>query len=281
MEISNGVMVVTGGASGIGRALAKAFAAEGARCVVVADRDEAGARAVAAEIGGRGVGLDVANESEIRQMVATTEAEVGAIDIIMSNAGYVTWGGLETPDEDINHMWEVHVMSHIYAARAVLPAMIERGRGYIMSTASAAGLLTQIGSLAYSITKHAAVSLAEWIAITHGHQGIGVSVLCPQAVDTNIRTNSPQADTMPSQGVASGDGVLAPEHVAAECLAAIREQRFWVLPHPEVAEYVRRKATDIDRWLYGMRRWQSRLFEGTDMPADWLSAQPEKARREV
>jgi len=273
MEISNGVMVVTGGASGIGRALAKAFAAAGARHVVVADRDEAGAQAVAAEIGGQGVGLDVASEREIRQIVASTEAEVGPIDLFMSNAGYVTWGGLETSNEDINRMWEVHVMSHIYAARAVLPSMIERGRGYIMSTASAAGLLTQIGSLAYSMTKHAAVSLAEWIAITHGHQGIGVSVLCPQAVDTNIGANSPQAGAMPAPSVAAGDGVLTAGHVAAECLAAIREGRFWVRPHPEVAEYARRKASDIDRWLYGMRRFQTRLFEGADMPADWLTAE--------
>ena len=272
MEVSNGVMVVTGGASGIGRALANAFHAEGARHVVVADRDEAGAKAVAEEIGGTGVGLDVANEDEIRHLVATVEAEVGAIDLFMSNAGYVTWGGLETSNEDINRMWEVHVMSHIYAARAVLPSMIERGRGYIFSTASAAGLLTQLGSLAYSITKHAAVSLAEWIAITYGHQGIGVSVLCPQAVDTNIGANSPQAGTMPAPGVASVDGVLAPDHVALECLEAIREERFLVLPHAEVAEYVRRKATDIDRWLYGMRRFQTRLFEGAALPADWLTA---------
>ncbi len=279
MEISNGVVVVTGGASGIGRALARAFAVAGARHVVVADRDEAGARAVAAEIGGRGVGMDVASESQIRQIVVSTDAEAGPVDIMVSNAGYVTWGGLETSNHDINRMWEVHVMSHIYAARAVLPSMIERGCGYIMSTASAAGLLTQIGSLAYSITKHAAVSLAEWIAITHGQQGIGVSVLCPQAVDTNIGANSPQAGTMPAPSVAAGDGVLTSEHVAAECLAAIREERFWVLPHPEVGEYVRRKAADIDRWLYGMQRFQARLFEGADMPADWLTANSPKAVR--
>ena len=272
MEVRDGVMVVTGGASGIGRALARAFVAEGARHVVVADRDAAGAKAVAEEIGGTGVGLDVASEDEIRRLVTNVEAEVGAIDLFMSNAGYVTWGGLETPNEDINRMWEVHVMSHIYAARAVLPSMIERGRGYIMSTASAAGLLTQLGSLAYSVTKHAAVSLAEWIAITHGHQGIGVSVLCPQAVDTNIGANSPQSGDLPALGVASADGVLTAEHVAEKCIEAMREERFLVLPHAEVAEYVRRKATDVDRWLYGMRRFQTRLFEGTALPADWLTA---------
>ncbi len=272
MEIQDGVMVVTGAASGIGRALAKAFHAEGARHVVVADRDAAGALAVAKEIGGTSVGLDVANEEEVQTLVESTAANIGPIDVFMSNAGYVTWGGLETSNEDINQMWQVHVMSHIYAARAVLPSMIERGRGYIMSTASAAGLLTQVGSLAYSLTKHAAVSLAEWIAITHGHQGIGVSVLCPQAVETNIMRNSPSPEVDQAPGVASGDGVLSPEFVAEACLESIREERFWVLPHPEVAEYVRRKATDIDRWLYGMRRFQAQNFEGRELPADWLIA---------
>lgn len=272
VEVNNGIMVVTGGASGIGRALAKAFHNQGARHVVVADRDEAGAKAVADEIGGTGVGIDVANEEAVCHLVETIASEHGPIDLFMSNAGYVTWGGLETSNEDIERMWQVHVMSHIYAARAVLPAMIERGRGYIMSTASAAGLLTQLGSLAYSVTKHAAVSLAEWISITHGHQGIGVSVLCPQAVDTSIGANSPRRGMMPAPGVASGDGVLSAEYVAEACLQAVREERFWVLPHPEVAEYVRRKATDVDRWLYGMRRFQSRLFEGSDLPAGWLTA---------
>lgn len=276
MEIRDGVMVVTGGASGIGRALARAFHAEGAAHVVVADRDEAGALAVAKQIGGTGVGVDVASEEALRNMVESTRAHIGPIDLFMSNAGYVTWGGLETSNEDINQMWQVHVMSHIYAARAVLPSMIERGRGYIMSTASAAGLLTQIGSLAYSLTKHAAVSLAEWIAITHGHQGIGVSVLCPQAVETSIIRNSPSPDVDQSPGVASGDGVLSPEYVAKACLESIREERFWVLPHPEVAEYARRKATDIDRWLCGMRRFQARNFEGRELPADWFTEMPRK-----
>ena len=275
MEVRDGIMVVTGGASGIGRALAQAFHAEGARHVVVADRDEAGAKAVAKEIDGTGVGIDVASEEEVRHLVESTSANIGPIDLFMSNAGYVTWGGLEAPNEEINRMWEVHVMSHIYAARAVLPSMIARGRGYIMSTASAAGLLTQVGSLAYSLTKHAAVSLAEWISITHGHQGIGVSVLCPQAVETNIAQNSPSPLTNQAVGIAAGDGVLSPEYVAQACLESIREERFWVLPHPEVAEYVRRKATDIDRWLYGMRRFQARNFEGQALPADWFTASSE------
>ncbi len=272
MDVANRIMVVTGGASGIGRALAQAFAREGARHVVVADRDEAGAKKVAEQIGGTGVGLDVADEGAIHDLVALTTANIGPIDLFMSNAGYVTIGGLEVPNDELNDMWDVHVMAHVYAARAVLPQMIERGSGYIMSTASAAGLLTQLGSLAYSLTKHAAVALAEWLAITHAHQGIRVSVLCPQAVQTNIGANSPSSSRhgQGTVGVASGDGVLTSEQAADACIEAIREERFWVLPHPEVAEYVRRKGTDIDRWLHGMRRFQGRLYEGRQLPGDWF-----------
>ena len=271
MDIANRIMVVTGGASGIGKALAEALHREGARHVVVADRNEAGAKAVAEAIGGTGIGLDVADEGAVRDLVEAVTSNIGPIDLFMSNAGYVTMGGLEVPNEEINDMWDVHVMSHVYAARAVLPSMIERGEGYIMSTASAAGLLTQLGSLAYSLTKHAAVALAEWIAITHGHQGIRVSVHCPQAVRTNIGANSPTAGRFgEAVGVASGDGVLTAEQAADVCIEAIREERFWVLPHPEVAEYVRRKATDVDRWLHGMRRFQGRLYEGKQLPGDWF-----------
>ena len=209
----------------------------------------------------------------MRDLVAATQSSIGPIDLFMSNAGFVTMGGLEVPNKEINDQWEVHVMSHVYAARAVLPSMIERGEGYIMSTASAAGLLTQIGSLAYSLTKHAAVALAEWIAITHHHQGIRVSVHCPQAVKTNIGANSPDRNRRRglSVGVASGDGVLTAEQAADACIDAVREERFWVLPHPEVAEYVRRKGSDIDRWLHGMRRFQGRLYEGQPLPGDWFA----------
>ncbi len=169
-------------------------------------------------------------------------------------------------------MWEVHVLAHVYAARAVVPRMIEQGGGYLLNTASAAGLLTQIGSMSYAVTKHAAVALAEWIAVTHGRQGIRVSVLCPQAVATNIGENSPTRDRLVGgPGVASGDGVLQPSDVADVVMEALAEERFWVLPHPEVAEYVRRKATDVDRWLEGMRRFQDRLFAGKEQPGDWLS----------
>ncbi len=276
MDIRGGVVVVTGGASGIGCALVRALHDAGARHLVVADLDAAGAEAVAAQVGGTGVAMDVARESEIQALVESVSRDIGPIDLFMSNAGYATWGGLETPNQTLDHMWQVHVMAHIYAARAVLPGMIERGRGYIMSTASAAGLLTQVGSLAYSVTKHAAVALAEWIAITHGHQGIAVSVLCPQAVDTRIIQNSPDAELNPSADVASGDGVLSAEYVAEVCLEAIRDERFWVLPHTEVTEYVRRKAGDIERWIYGMRRFQERTFEGEPLPAEWLTDDPRR-----
>ena len=272
MELRDKIAVVTGGASGIGEGLAERFTREGAQHVVVADREEAGAKAVAARIGGTGVGLDVSDEAAIRELVETTEREHGPIDLFVSNAGYATIGGLESKNEEIQRMWEVHVMAHVYAARAVVPRMIEQGGGYLLNTASAAGLLSQIGSLAYAVTKHAAVSLAEWIAITHGRQGIKVSVLCPQAVATNIGENSPDKDRLTGgPGVASGDGVLQPSDVADVVMEAIAEERFWVLPHPEVAEYARRKAGDVDRWLEGMRRFQDRLFAGSESPASWLT----------
>ncbi len=271
MELRDRIVVVTGGASGIGKGLAERFHAEGASHVVVADRDEGGAKAVAAAVGGTGFGIDVSDEAALRELVAATEREHGRIDLFVSNAGFVTMGGLETPNEDLQRMWEVHVLAHLYAARAVLPGMIERGEGYLLSTASAAGLLAQIGSLAYSVTKHSAVALAEWIAITHGHQGIRVSVLCPQAVETNIAANSPSRGELEGgPGVAARDGVLQPADVADVVMEALREERFWVLPHPEVAEYARRKAGDVDRWLTGMQRWQERLFTGKAQPGEWL-----------
>jgi NAD(P)-dependent dehydrogenase (short-subunit alcohol dehydrogenase family) len=228
---------------------------------------------VAADIGGTAEVVDVGDEAAIQALVTRTEAANGPIDVFCSNAGFVTVGGLEEPDEIIEKMWDVHVKSHIYAARAVLPAMIAQGEGHLLNTASAAGLLTQIGSLAYSVTKHAAVALAEWLAITHRHQGIGVSVLCPQAVRTNIVANSPSAgpgDEIGS-GPASADGVLEADDVARMCLEAMADGRFWVLPHPEVGEYVKRKADDVDRWLDGMRRFQDRLHPDGPLPGDAIA----------
>jgi NAD(P)-dependent dehydrogenase (short-subunit alcohol dehydrogenase family) len=279
MELQDRVVVITGGGSGIGEALAVAAKAEGARHVVVADLDGAQAARVAALVGGTGVAIDVRDESAIQRLVADTEDAHGPIDLFVSNAGYVTAAGLEDPNESIQRMWEVHCMAHIYAARAVLPSMIARGEGYLLNTASAAGLLTQIGSMSYSVTKAAAVSLAEWLAVTHHHQGIRVSVLCPQAVRTNIVRNSPDfggtgalaADGELDGGVAGGDGVLEPSDVAAICIEAIRDERFLVLPHAEVATYVQRKATDRDRWLAGMRRFQTALHPDGNLPGDAIA----------
>ena len=280
MELRDRVVVITGGGSGIGEALARAARAAGARHVVVADLDSGGAARVAAEIGGSSVTIDVSDEAAIQQLVESTEAAHGPIDLFVSNAGYVTSAGLEDPNASIQRMWEVHCMAHIYAARAVLPSMIARGEGYLLNTASAAGLLTQIGSMSYSITKAAAVSLAEWLSVSHHHQGIRVSVLCPQAVRTNIVQNSPDFAVRGARldsegrlegGVAGGDGVLDPADVAALCLEAIGEERFLVLPHPEVATYVQRKATDRDRWLAGMRRFQSALHPDGNLPGDAIA----------
>lgn len=275
MDITNRVVVVTGGGSGIGEGLAVAAQAAGAAHVVVADLNGAEANRVASAIGGTGAEIDVRDEAAIIDLVTRTEAAHGPIGLFASNAGYVTIGGVEDTNERIQAMWEVHVMSHVYAARAVLPQMIANGGGYLLNTASAAGLLTQIGSMAYSVTKGAAVSLAEYLAVSHHHQGIRVSVLCPQAVETNILANSPdmelRAELDLDGGVASGDGVVTSDQVAALCLEAIGEERFWVLPHEEVAEYVRRKATDVDRWLGGMRRFQGVLYGDGPLPGDVIA----------
>lgn len=277
MELEQRVAVVTGGGSGIGEALVHALAGAGAAHVVVADLDGDAARRVADAAGGTGAEVDVRDEAAIVALVHATEQAHGPIGLFASNAGFVTTAGLEDSNERIQAMWEVHVMAHIYAARAVLPQMIANGGGYLLNTASAAGLLTQIGSMSYSITKSAAVSLAEWLAITHHHQGIGVSVLCPQAVRTNIVANSPDRlagatdEDDWSSGVASADGVLEPGDVAAACLDAVRNDRFHVLPHAEVAEYTKRKAADIDRWLTGMRRFQSALYPDGPLPGDAIA----------
>lgn len=272
MELKGKIVVITGGASGIGLGLAERFHSEGAAHIVVADRDEAGALAAAEKVEGTGVAVDVADEAAVVELVRQTEAEHGPIDLFVSNAGYLTTGGLEIEDSEILDMFGVHVMAHVYAARAVLPSMISRGGGYLLNTASAAGLLAQVGSLSYTVTKHAAVALSEWIAITHGYQGIKVSVLCPQAVSTNIAANSPSKDKAGGSGlgVASGDGVLTTEELADTVVEALAEERFHVLPHPEVQKYIERKAADVDRWIGGMQRMQARLYTDGPQPGEWL-----------
>jgi NAD(P)-dependent dehydrogenase (short-subunit alcohol dehydrogenase family) len=254
MNLRDSVVVVTGGGSGIGRALCRRFAAEGARGVVVADRDEAGARELAAEIGGLAVTTDVGVEADLVRLVASAEAAIGPIDLFCSNAGIAVSGGVQVPDDDWRRIWDVNLMAHVYAARAVLPGMVARGRGYLLQTASAAGLLTQIGSAPYAVTKHAAVALAEWLAITYGGAGIKVSCLCPLGVRTEMLRQAPGG-----VGDMLRETAVEPDAVAEAVVAGLAEERFLILPHPEVAEYVRRKADDPDRWLRGMQRLQQRL----------------------
>jgi len=255
MKLQDKHAVVTGGASGIGRELCRRFVREGARAVVVADLDGAGAEAVAAEIGGLGRQVDVAVEADVRSLVQLAERENGPIDLFCSNAGIGFPGGVEVSNAEWQRIWDVNVMAHIYAARAVLPSMLERGEGYLLNTASAAGLLTQIGSAPYAVTKHASVALAEWLSITHGDQGIKVSVLCPQAVRTAMTAESPNG------GVAGVDGMIEPEEVADVVIEALAQEQFLILPHPTVQTYMQRKAGDYERWLNGMRRLQARFLE--------------------
>jgi NAD(P)-dependent dehydrogenase (short-subunit alcohol dehydrogenase family) len=271
MELAGRITVVTGAASGIGRAGAVRFAAEGAS-VAVADRDRAGLSETLHRItaaGGRAIAIptDVSAEAQINSLIARTERELGPIDLFWSNAGIGTAGGVEAPNDDWQRIWEINLMAHVYAARLLVPRMIERGGGYLVSTASAAGLLSNIGTAPYTVTKHAAVALAEWLSITHGDQGIKVSCLCPQGVDTPmVRGGLAQAgdDGGPSAVstvLASGE-LLPPERVAEAVVEGIRSERFLILPHPEVLTFWQRKTADVDRWLGGMRRLQARVAGG-------------------
>ncbi len=251
MELKDKVAVVTGGATGIGRALCQRFAREGAR-VVVADMDEPGAMEVAQSIQGLAVTTDVSREADVTRLVAQATEQFGRVDLFCSNAGIALDGGPEASDAGWERIWKVNVMAHIYAARAVLPQMLERGDGYLLQTASAAGLLTQVGSAPYSVTKHAAVAFAEWLAITYGDQGIKVSCLCPQGVRTNMLERA-------RGGAFLRDGALDPDRVAGIVVAGLREECFLILPHPEVLEYFRRKSDDYDRWIRGMRRLNEKV----------------------
>ncbi len=252
MQLQDKVAVVTGGANGIGAALCRRFAAEGARGVVVADRDAAGAKQVADEIGGLAVAGDVGREADVRRLVDAAVEKFGPIDLFCSNAGIATGGSVDAPDSEWQKIWDVNVMAHIYAARAVLPSMVERSAGYLLQTASAAGLLTSIGSAPYAVTKHAAVALAEWLAITYGPLGIKVSCLCPQGVLTNMLM---RPDAGPATEALRPEAITT-EQVADAVIAGLASEKFLILPHPIVAKYMSHKASDYDRWLNGMRRLQ-------------------------
>jgi NAD(P)-dependent dehydrogenase (short-subunit alcohol dehydrogenase family) len=260
MQVSGKVVVVTGGANGIGRALCEAFHRAGAAKVVVADKESAGARAVAGLIGGAAFKCDVAQEKDVLHVIEATERMFGPIALFCSNAGI--GGGFDPcsenaggdSDEPFARSFAIHVMAHVYAARHLVPRFKARGGGYFLNTISAAGLLSQVGSPAYSTTKHAAVGFAENLAISHKAHGIKVSILCPQGVDTNMLRSIPK-------GPQSGDGDLSPEQVAQDALTGIEQETFLILPHPQVLGYMRKKTENYDRWISGMAKIQARMRE--------------------
>jgi NAD(P)-dependent dehydrogenase (short-subunit alcohol dehydrogenase family) len=254
VQITGKIVVVTGGGNGIGRALCRRFAVECAKTVVVVDLDGTAAERVAGEIAGWAIAADVSREDDVKRVVAQVIERHGAIDLFCSNAGIAVDGDEHTPTVEWQRCWELNVLAHVFGARAVLPAMLERGAGYLLQTVSAAGLLTHPTSATYAATKHASLAFAEWLSMTYGDRGIIVSALCPQGVRTD----------MLQRASAGGrtflvDSAVAPEQVADDVVKGIAEERFLILPHPEVADYFRRKASDYDRWLRGMRRLRSTL----------------------
>ena len=258
MQIKDKVVVVTGAASGIGKSLCERFAKEGAKAVVVTDINSEGVDATVRDINEQtkvlGITCDVADENEVEELVKKSLSAFGHIDLFCSNAGIFTPGGEDLSTDKWQTIWDINVMSHVFAARAVLPGMLERGEGYLLNTSSAAGLLNQVGSAPYAATKHAAIGFAEWLSITYGNKGIKVSALCPQAVRTAMTAGG-------DGGVAGLDGMLEPDQLADTVIETLAEERFLVLPHPEVLTYMRRKTDDYDRWLGGMRRLQDRFEE--------------------
>ena len=265
MELEGVVAVVTGAASGIGRALARALALDAGAVVVAADIDGTGAEAVAAEIAERAVAgaaachaaeLDVTDEAAVVALIERVEESLGPIELWCGNAGISRMGGVERPSEEWNHVWDVNLMAHVIASRHLVPRWVKRGSGHLLITASAAGLLTGLGTASYAVTKHAAVALAEWLAITHGDDGLRVSCLCPQGV----RTPMTESDWLLGVAQVEALGLMEPEEVAAKTLEALRQDHFLILPHPEVATYEQRRAGDRQRWLRGMRRMQRGLL---------------------
>ena len=261
MDVAGKVVVVTGGANGIGKALCERFAAEDARVVAVAVLELENAQTVADAIDGVAFGVNVRDESQIQAMVAQLEADYGRIDLFCSNAGIIAGDGeagwaTSASNDTWQAMWDIHVMAHVYAARACLPAMIERGEGYFLNTVSAAGLLNQIGDAAYSTTKHAAVGFAESLAITHGDDGIKVSMVCPQAVETRMIRQAGDG----GGGTAGVDGIITAEDLAVSVLEGLAEETFMILPHPQVEQYRQNKAADYNRWIGGMRKLRRRFL---------------------
>ena len=256
MELNNKTIVITGAARGIGAAMAKRFKAEGAN-LILSDLNLEAVNKKAEAIGELGFKCDVTKEADIQDLVSFANEKYGTVDMFVSNAGICFGEGehsASASNQDWQTCWDVHVMSHVYAARAVLPSMIERGSGYLVQMASAAGLLSQIGDAAYSTTKHAAVGFAESLSITHGKQGIKVSVICPQYVATNM---TGYKDNTKSKN----PSVITPEEVAETVLQGVIKEQFLILPHAEVEEFMKHKTADYDRWLGGMRKLRSNIIE--------------------
>jgi NAD(P)-dependent dehydrogenase (short-subunit alcohol dehydrogenase family) len=250
MHLKGKIIVVTGAGSGIGKALVERFIAEGAKAVVAVDINSENVQKTVDEFGCVGMSADVAKEDDVKRIIDDTEKTIGPIDLFCSNAGVGAGASEQSANAEWQLSWDVNVMSHVYAARHLVPLMAERGEGYLLNTASAAGLLNQIGGAAYGVTKHAAVGLAEWLALTYAHQGIKVSVLCPQAVRTAMTANSDDKGTQ----AASGDGMMEPEELADIVVEHLEREAFLILTHEEVKTYMQRKAADYDRWIGGMNR---------------------------
>ena len=260
MDVAGKVVVITGGASGIGRALAYRFADDGAKGVVVADLDQEGATDVATDLDNAiAVGCDVADPRHADVLISAAEQSFGPVDLFCANAGVAVGVNLAAP-VDWDLAFGVNVRAHIAAAERLLPGWLERGSGYFLTTASAAGIASQIGSAPYAVTKHAAVAFAEWLSITYGARGVGVSCLCPMGVNTPLLTDGLGGeDSLGFRVVTAASHVLEPDQVADAVVDGLAAERFLILPHSEVLEFFQRKAADYDRWLAGMRRLQARV----------------------
>lgn len=261
MNVKDKIIVVTGAGSGIGLALVEKFVAQGAAQVVAVDIDASSARQTAEDYNCIAMTADVAREEDLVRVIKETEKNIGAIDLFCSNAGLSLAPSEQSPTSEWQTSWDINVMSHVLAARHLVPRMIERGGGYLLNTASAAGLLNQIGGAAYGVTKHAAIGFGEWLALTYGHKGIKVSMLCPQAVRTPMVEKA--LEGMGNEGIkaAAADGIIEADQVAAAVIEGLKKESFLILPHPEVEDYIQRKTADYDRWIAGMNRLQRSLAE--------------------
>jgi len=260
MRIKDKIIVVTGAGGGIGRSLVKKFMAEGAKAVVAADINAESARQASSELGCIAMSADVAKEEDVIRIIEDTERDIGPIDLFCNNAGVIAGASEQSPNEEWQFLWDVNVMAHVYSTRHLVPKMIKRGGGYFLNTASAAGLLNQIGGAGYGTTKHAAVGFSEWLALTYAHEGIKVSLLCPQAVRTAMTSDTDD------QGIkaASTDGMMEPDHLADIVVEHLEREAFLILTHDQVKVYMQRKTSDYDRWISGMNRLQQRLAGNLD-----------------